>query len=133
MAYEHVITLASTLWLISAGAPAGAEARVAYVVDAYGNQVFPVELATMEVRDPIQVGATPTGIAIRPDGKRAYVANWDSHSVSVIDTRSNTVVATIPDLITPEQIAVAPDGRTVYVVEVLGHSVAASTRTRTSS
>jgi DNA-binding beta-propeller fold protein YncE len=51
----------------------------------------------------------------------------------VIDTRSNTVVATIPDLITPEQIAVAPDGRTVYVVEVLGHSVAASTRTRTSS
>ena len=35
------------------------------------------------------------GVAIRPDGTRAYVANENSNSVSVIDTASNTVVATV--------------------------------------
>ncbi len=38
---------------------------------------------------------TSAGVAITPDGTRAYVANSNSSSVSVIQTSSNTVVATI--------------------------------------
>src|SRR3989440_11249736 len=39
------------------------------------------------------VGNVPYGIAISPDGSRAYVTNNQDDSVSVIDTSTNTVVA----------------------------------------
>jgi YVTN family beta-propeller protein len=35
-------------------------------------------------------------VAITPGGTRAYVTNSASNDVSVIDTRTNTVVAIIP-------------------------------------
>jgi gliding motility-associated-like protein len=45
----------------------------------------------------------------------AYIANSGSNTVSVINTATNTVVATIPAGIAPGAVAVSPDGRTVYV------------------
>jgi len=46
---------------------------------------------------------------------RAYVTNNADNSVSVIDTTSNTVIATIPVGNSPSGIAAAPDGSHVYV------------------
>ncbi len=34
---------------------------------------------------PIKVGSYPEGIAVTRDGRKAYVANWFSDTVSVID------------------------------------------------
>lgn len=45
----------------------------------------------------------------------AYVANAVSNSVSVIDTSSNTVIATIPTGTAPGSVAALPDGSRVYV------------------
>lgn len=45
----------------------------------------------------------------------AYVANGGSNTVSVIDTGSNEVMATIPGFNNPSWVAVAPDGGHVYV------------------
>lgn len=45
----------------------------------------------------------------------AYVANFASNSISVVDTGDNTVVDTIGVGNGPEGIAVAPDGKHVYV------------------
>lgn len=47
----------------------------------------------------------------------AYITNEDSNTVSVIDTRTNTVVATIPIPLGqgPFGVAVSPDGLLVYV------------------
>ena len=45
----------------------------------------------------------------------AYVTNEDSQDLSVIDTRSDSVVATIPVGTRPRGVRVAPDGRTVFV------------------
>jgi YVTN family beta-propeller protein len=41
------------------------------------------------------VGNRPEGVAVTPDRKRAYVTNMNSDTLSVIDTATNTVVATI--------------------------------------
>ncbi|MGI8570506.1 MAG: hypothetical protein ACR2KT_16375 [Methylocella sp.] len=41
------------------------------------------------------MGGEHRGVAITPDGKHAYVANLFSNNVSVIDTASNTVAATV--------------------------------------
>jgi YVTN family beta-propeller protein len=54
------------------------------------------------------VGATPVEVAITPDGAFAYVANKDSNTVSVIDTATNTVVATVPVGSAPIGVAITP-------------------------
>jgi YVTN family beta-propeller protein len=46
---------------------------------------------------------------------RAYVANFASNSVSVIDTSSNTVIYTIAVGTQPNGIAFTPDGTRAYV------------------
>jgi YVTN family beta-propeller protein len=55
-----------------------------------------IDTASNTVVATIPVGQIPQGVAITPDGTRAYVTNGVDNTVSVIDTASNTVVATIP-------------------------------------
>jgi YVTN family beta-propeller protein len=44
----------------------------------------------------IPVGRAPKGLALSPDGRRLFVANRTDDTVSVIDTASHRVTATIP-------------------------------------
>jgi len=48
-------------------------------------------------------------------GPKAYVGNFNDNTVSVIDTASGAVVATVPVAAGPHGMAATPDGRTVYV------------------
>jgi YVTN family beta-propeller protein len=50
-----------------------------------------------------------------PPAELAYVTNEDSQELSVIDTRSDSVVATIPVGTRPRGVRVTPDGKTVFV------------------
>src|SRR5271170_6497614 len=54
---------------------------------------------------------------------RAYVTNASSNSVSVIDTASNTVVATVGVGNYPDLLAITPDGTRVYVTNISFASV----------
>jgi YVTN family beta-propeller protein len=44
----------------------------------------------------VEVGDRPWGIALTDDGRYLYAANGPSNDVSVVDTETLTVVATIP-------------------------------------
>lgn len=57
--------------------------------------------------------------------REVYVANTEANSVSVIDTATNRVTATIPTgpFSGPYTLAISPDGRTVYAVNLDGNSV----------
>ena len=48
-------------------------------------------------------------------GPKAYVGNFKDNSVSVIDTSTGLVVATVPVSAGPHGMSATPDGRTVYV------------------
>src|SRR3954453_3353756 len=54
---------------------------------------------------------------------RAYVTNDRDNTVSVIDTGTNSVVATVPVGLGPTAVAVTPNGRFAYVVNQLSHNV----------
>jgi YVTN family beta-propeller protein len=71
----------------------------------------------------IPVGSLPYGVAVSPDGRKVYVANYLSNSVSVINTATNSVTATLPVGTTPAGVAVTPDSSRVYVANFGSNNV----------
>jgi uncharacterized protein (TIGR03437 family) len=76
----------------------------------------------------IRVGDEPNGVALSPDGARAYVANTVSGTVTVLRINRSTssydnVVATIPVGAEPYGLALTPSGRKLYVANARSNSV----------
>ena len=105
-----LITVSSVL---SAGW-AGASPLV-YVTHYYDGKVSLIDMGTGVSLATITVGGNPWGIAITPNGTRAYVANDTVSEIAVIDTASNTVSKSIPVGGRSRGIVVSPDGARVYV------------------
>lgn len=86
-----------------------------------GGQLTTTQTVTLEISPLhpvtiIDVHHYATGVAVSPDGTRAYSAN--DNFVTVIDTSTATVIATIQVAVTsgnPHDIVVSPDGANVYV------------------
>lgn len=86
-----------------------------YAATTAGAIVSVIDRATNSVR-PLEVGTGPEGMALRPQSRELWVASRIANTLSVIDTRSDTVVATVPtggefSL----KLAFSPDGRSVWV------------------
>lgn len=54
------------------------------------------------------MGKAPVAIAITPNGQTAYVVNYYSNTISVINTATNAVSAPIDVGAYPRAIAIAP-------------------------
>ncbi|WP_423743104.1 YncE family protein, partial [Bacillus cereus] len=66
----------------------------------------------------------PRGIAITPDGTRAYVTNGSADTISVIDTSINAVIGSpIPVGDAPRGIAITPNGTRAYVVNQFDNTI----------
>jgi YVTN family beta-propeller protein len=66
---------------------------------------------------------TYLAFAATADGKKVHVVDSVYNIVSVIDTATSTVIATIPVGIFPYEITVTPDGKKVYVTNRKGKIV----------
>lgn len=66
---------------------------------------------------------SPFGVAISPDGQKVYVTNAFIHNVSVIDTQTKNLTATIAVGVLPVNVAITPDGRTAYVANMKSNDV----------
>ncbi|MCX4509362.1 serine/threonine-protein kinase [Streptomyces sp. NBC_01619] len=111
---------------------------VALALAAVGGGIYLAQSPSSDSANPelssIQVGNSPSGVALSPDGRRVYVTNFSSDSVSVIDTATNrTVDDPIPVGNSPSGVAVSPDGRRVYVTnnDSASVSVIDATKNRT--
>ena len=79
---------------------------------------------TVDSTTHITVGSSPWGMAVTPDGSRAYVANNGGNSVSVINLNTNTVVNTISfGSGAPYAVAITPDGSEVWVTEPISGQI----------
>jgi len=81
---------------------------------APGGTLLIVDLES-GIADEVQVEDVPLGIAISPDGARAYTANYGTtdargDSISVIDIPGRSIIEEITVGSGPEQIALSPDG-----------------------
>ena len=87
-----------------------------YATDVAGNQLFayPLSGATLGTPHRVSTGAQPVHMVNTPDGKRVFVTNFSSASVSVIATATWTVERTIPTPTAPHGIVISPNGRWVY-------------------
>mgnify|MGYP000185379519 CR=1 FL=1 len=73
-------------------------------------QTTPAWAAQYDVTATITAGTSPASVAFSPDGTKAYVTNYYSDDVSVINTSDNTVAATIAIVPgSPEGLAVSPE------------------------
>ncbi|MGQ0775682.1 MAG: protein kinase domain-containing protein [Pseudonocardiales bacterium] len=71
----------------------------------------------------IPVGDAPDDVAISRDGHRVYTANSGDNTVSVIDTDTDKVIATIIVGEYPDDVAVSLDGSRVYTTNQRANTV----------
>lgn len=75
------------------------------------GSVVVFDAKSTEILVRIQVQVSPYQVALASDGKRLFVSNWSSDSVSVIDTADHKVIATIEVGDNPNDLRLADDGR----------------------
>ncbi|MBI4490796.1 MAG: beta-propeller fold lactonase family protein [Deltaproteobacteria bacterium] len=80
----------------------------------FGSVLIPAPLLAQAVVATIPVGRSPRPIAVSPDGKRAYVGNAASGTVSVIDLVERKVIDTVTVGRGVRGIAVTPDGSRIF-------------------
>ena len=73
-----------------------------------------IDTATDRVTGSIEVGQSPHGMAITPDGRLVLAAVFGANQVDAIDVASRQVVGQWP-AVNPHNIAISPDGRLAYV------------------
>lgn len=84
-----------------------------YLVDSIHNQI--VAISSSGSSQIIPVGSAPIALALNPTTGLLYVVNSGSRNVSVVDTRGDLVVATVPTAARPYAIAVDVPSDRVYV------------------
>jgi YVTN family beta-propeller protein len=86
-----------------------------YVSAELANAVFVVDTAARKVIAEIPTGQSQSHMfVISPDGHRAYTANVESGTVSVLDLQKRALVTVISVAKAVQRISISPDGRTVF-------------------
>ena len=124
--FAVVSLVALSLILASCGGGSSpATTAIAYVAHSQSHSLSVINIPADKTVSSIEIGNSsvgslnltpsyPTGVALTPDGSRAYVTDA-STSVWVVDTGSKSVIAKIAAGSGPEAIAITPDGKTAYV------------------
>lgn len=101
------------------------KAGTVYVADWYAQRIFVLrpEGGSLAPDGEIAVGASPSGVAVTPDGTTLLVANREADTVSVVDVASRREVATIPVGHHPFGLVVDAAGARAYTANVTGDDV----------
>jgi YVTN family beta-propeller protein len=86
-----------------------------YVTAELANAVFAIDPETGKVLAEIPTGQTESHMLVTsPDGSRAYTANVNAGSISVLDLRSRALVRAIPVASHVQRLSLSPDGRRLF-------------------
>lgn len=97
------------------------------------GELTPISTATNTPGTGTALPFDPFGVAITPDGKTAYLTNWNKSTVVAVDLATGVAGTPIkPVGLQPDQIVVTPNGSTVYV-EAVDSGTVTSISTKTST
>jgi YVTN family beta-propeller protein len=90
--------------------------------DVKADGVAAVDTTTMKVTRVFEAGSDPEQFDLAADG-RLYVANEDSATATVLDTKTGKIVSRIPVGKEPEGVRVSPDGKYTLITNESDNSV----------
>lgn len=129
LVFSVVSVVALNLILVSCGGGGSpTTTAVAYVAHSQSHSLSVINIPADKTVASVEIGNSsvgsltltpsyPTGVALTPNGSLAYVTDAVT-SVWVVDTASNSAIATIPAGSDPEAIAITPDGKHAYVTSI---------------
>lgn len=128
VAFFVVVSLLALSLILTSCGSSPATTAIIYVAHSQSHSLSVIHLPADKTVAAIQIGNSsfsdlnhtpsyPTGVAVTPDGSRAYVTDAVQY-VRVVDTPSNSVIATIAAGSDPEAIVISPDGTTAYVTSI---------------
>lgn len=85
------------------------------IEDEPGHDVAVVDTQTLEVARRIEVGTSPTGIELHPNGRFLVVANRFSNWASIIDTTTDEVSADVEVPFYSIDVVFSPDGARAWL------------------
>jgi YVTN family beta-propeller protein len=98
--------------------------REIWISQMHNSTIHAFDLDTLQYKTSFPSGGSyPKVIAVSPDGSRAYVSNWVSEDVSVIDTATRAVISKIKVGGTPRGLAASSDGAFLYIARFAGGSI----------
>lgn len=94
-----------------------ADGSVAYTGNIGSNSasIIPVSGVESEAQATVPVVAQPEGIALSPDGRELWLGSRAFQGISVIDTASEKVIATVAPGTFAYRLTFSPDGKHVLV------------------
>ena len=86
-----------------------------YVTNSLGDDITVIDLSNFQPVGDIKVGAQVHGICAPASGDRIFTTIESDHTLKIIDTKNDTVLATVALTGRPNQCASTPDGHYVGV------------------
>ncbi|HEV3332922.1 MAG TPA: beta-propeller fold lactonase family protein [Bryobacteraceae bacterium] len=80
----------------SHGMAVTSDGKTLVVNSRLNSSIYSYSLPDLKLTGSVEVGKSPDWVTLTPDGKRAYVANAASNSVSVVDIASMKEITRIP-------------------------------------
>ncbi|GAA3884248.1 hypothetical protein GCM10022243_56270 [Saccharothrix violaceirubra] len=116
-AVTGAVTLGAALLLVPTGTASAAPARVLGYVANNGGGVSVLDTSSNAIGATLtdSGGNSPYGVGVAFDGARGYVTNVRDNTLTIIDTPTNTIDATVQVGDGPAGVVVSPSGGFVYV------------------
>ena len=78
------------------GVALNTDGKTGYISDGAGNAIVVFNRADLSVQATVAAGTNPDGITFEPATNTVWAFNGRSNNISVLDSASNTIVATVP-------------------------------------
>ena len=92
-----------------------ADGELAYLTDFDHHVLWELKLADWSWGRNARVGINPKIVNVHPTRNIAYVSNWSSHTISVVDLEKMEQIGEMRAIKNPRGSAFTPDGRFAYV------------------